>query len=116
MYAQPTRTTHPSYQISAAMLSEKTSLNMKARVSASFDMRGTPVLVGDAVRGIHCPGTISGPFLRVPAQHMAKLNWKLPETPKLVGSHTYTCSQAQWRELTESGGCVWQVHAMPMGP
>jgi len=112
MYAQPTRSTHPSYEISADMLREKTSLNMKNRVSASFDMRGTPILVGDAVQGIHFPGTFSGPYLRVPAQYMARLDWKLPETAKLVGSHTYTCSAAQWRELTESGGCGWQTSDM----
>ena len=112
LYTQPARITHPSYEILAAMLSEKTSLNMKARASASFDMRGTPVLVGDAVCGIHFPGTISGPFLRIAAQHLSKLDWKLPETPVLVGSHTYTCSEAQWRELTETGGCVWQTSDM----
>ena len=88
MYTQPTGTTHPSYQIVAAMLSEKTSLNMKARVSASFDMRGMPVLVEDAVRGIHSPETYASPFLRVTAKHLSKLDWKMPETPVLVGSHT----------------------------
>ena len=56
LYTQPTVTTHPSYQIVAAMLCEKTSLNMRDRVSASFDVRGTPVLVGDAV----CAGS-TGP-------------------------------------------------------
>jgi len=112
LYTQPTRTTHPSYQIVAAMLSEKTSLNMKARVSASFDMRGTPVLVGDTVRGIHFPETFARPFLRATAKHLSKLDWKLPETPVLVGSHTYTCSEAQWRELTETDGCVWQTSDM----
>ena len=112
MYTQPTRTTHPSYQIVATMLSEKMSLNMKARVSTSFDMRGTPVLVGDAVRGIHSPETYASPFLRVTAKHLSKLDWKLPETPVLVGSHTYTCSEAQRLELTETDGCVWQTSNM----
>ena len=72
LYTQPTATTHPSYQIVAAMLCQKTSLNMRARVSAAFNVRGTAVRVGDTVRGMKWPETDNTLMLRVTVEHLSQ--------------------------------------------
>ena len=68
--------------------------------------------VGDAVRGLKWPETDPGHMLRVEAKHLSKLNWQQPEASAVVGSHTYTCTEAQWRELRDTDGCVWQMTDM----
>ena len=61
------------------------------------------------MRGLNWPEIDASPFLLVTVKHLSKLNWQLPEAPVLVGSHTYTCTEAQWRELMDTDGCVWQM-------
>ena len=80
LYPQPTATTHPSYQIVAAMLCQSTSLQMRMRVNTVFDVRGTAVRVGDSVCGMTW-------YQHVYAQSLRGRHSKLPlfvETKKSV--------------------------------
>ena len=83
------------------MCNEPTTVNGRARVNASFDVRGTPLRVGDSVRGIVWPEADCSWMLSCLGKHLDHTSVVDADPTRLVGSHVYTCTEAQWRDLTQ---------------
>ena len=80
---------------------------MKNRTNTAFDVRGTPLVLGDFVRGIEWADTDTMTILRVTMEDLSKPPWYLPDSADNTASQACSMTAEQWRSLTAAG--TWQT-------